>query len=86
LRHESVLGMMPKLKGAPLEDLYLALRMNDKWSLKKYLRARMSNEYEGRFTGLQWLDGKIAQSELFRPWTTGVDGKDNCAVERGKVP
>jgi len=86
MRHESVLGMMPKLKDAPSEDLYLALRMNDKWSLKKYLRARMSNEYEGRFTGLQWLDGKIAQSELFRPWTTGVYRKDNCAVERGKVP
>jgi hypothetical protein len=86
LRHESVLEMHPKLKDAPLKDLYLALRMNDKWSLKKYFRANMSYEREGQTSGLKWLDGKIAESELFRPWKEGGDRKDNYAVQRGTVP
>jgi ankyrin repeat protein len=68
LRHETVLDMHPILKHEDLEELYMALRMNDKWSLKKYLRARMSGDREGQASGLEWLDGKIAESELFRPW------------------
>ena len=71
LRHESVLDMHPKLKDENLEELYLALRMSDKWNLKKYLRARMSDDWEGHASGLEWLNGKIAGSELFRPWKEG---------------
>jgi ankyrin repeat protein len=77
LRHESVLDMHPKLKDEPLEDLYLMLRMNDKWSLKKYFKARISYAHEGKFDGLQWLNGNIAESELFRPWIVGKNKKDN---------
>jgi ankyrin repeat protein len=69
LRHESVLDMHPKLKDESSEELYLSLRMNDKWSLKKYLTARMSSEQEGQASGLRWLEGRIAESELFRPWS-----------------
>ena len=86
LRHETILDMHPKLKHENLEELYLALRMNDKWSLKKYLRARMSDDREGQVSGLEWLDGKIAESELFRPWKDGGNRKDNYVVRRGKVP
>jgi ankyrin repeat protein len=86
LRHESVLDMHPKLKDESSEELYLALRMNDKWRLKRYLRARMSDKREGQASGLEWLDGKIAESELFRPWKDGGVRKDNYAVQRGKEP
>jgi ankyrin repeat protein len=76
LRHESVLDMHPKLKDECLEELYVALRMNDKWNLKKYLKARMNDDWEGRASGLRWLDGKIAGSELFRSWKNVGNGKD----------
>ncbi len=86
LRHESVLDMHPKLKDADLEDLYVALRMNDKWSLKKYVKMRICNKPEDQASGLQWLQGKIAQSELFRPWKGGRDGEDAFARQRWKTP
>ena len=78
--------MHPKLKDESSEELYLALRMNDKWRLKRYLRARVSHMREGQASGLEWLDGKIAESELFRPWKDGGVRKDNYAVQRGKEP
>lgn len=68
LRHNSVVEMHPILKDHTLEELYMTLRMNDKFALKELLRQRMSGRKEENESALKWLDGNIADSSLFRPW------------------
>jgi ankyrin repeat protein len=68
LRHHSVLEMHPILKDHTLKDLYMALRMNDKFAVKQFLQKVMNGRQEEIAGGLKWLDGNIADFPFFRSW------------------